>query len=131
MTKSRPTCKERRRNIRLSLGFKGRLLLPGDLALKGQTRNVSFGGTFFELEKVPLLKIGDYISLELLTRIKFTCEIIHYNADGIGLRFDLILIRYYEHFKEMMLINAPDRDQMIKELGRWSDVTRGHGRAQG
>jgi len=113
--------KERRKNIRLSLGLKGRLMLPGDLALKGQTRNLSFGGTFFELERVPLLKVGDFISLELLARIKFTCEIIHYNAAGIGLRFDFILIRYYELFKEMMLHNAPDRDQMIKELGRWAD----------
>ena len=127
MMKSRSPIKERRKNLRLSLGFKGRLLLPGDLGLKGQTRNVSFGGTFFELERVPLLKIGDYISLELLARIKFTCEIIHYNADGIGLRFDLILIRYYEHFKEMMLTNAPDRDRIIKELGRWASKYDGRG----
>lgn len=112
--------KERRKNIRLALGFKGRLILPGDLALKGQTRNISFGGAFLELERVPLLRIGDYVSLELLARIKFTCEIIHYNAAGIGLRFDFILIRYYEHFKEMMLNNAPDREQIIKELGRLS-----------
>lgn len=112
---------ERRKNIRLSLGFKGRLLLPTDVILKGQTRNISFGGAFLELERVPLLKIGDYVSLELLSRIKFTCEIIHYNAAGIGLRFDLILIRYYEQFKEMMLMNAPDRDRVIKELGRWAD----------
>lgn len=96
-------------------------MLAGDLALKGHTRNLSFGGAFFELERVPLLKVGDFISLELLSRIKFTCEIIHYNASGIGLRFDFILIRYYELFKEMMLHNAPDRDQMIKELGRWAD----------
>jgi hypothetical protein len=111
---------ERRKNIRLSLRIKGRLILPGDLALKGQTRNISFGGTFFELEQVPLVRVGDFVSLELLARIKFTCEIIHYNADGIGLRFDFILIRYYEHFKAMMLNNAPDRERIIKELGRWA-----------
>ena len=112
--------RERRKNIRLSLSFKGRLMLPGDLALKGHTRNISFGGAFIELERVPLLRVGDFVSLELLARIKFTCEIIHYNAAGIGLRFDFILIRYYEHFKEMMLNNAPDRDRIIKELGRWA-----------
>lgn len=112
---------EKRKNVRLSLGIKGRLLLPCDVTLKGQTRNISFGGAFIELDRVPLLKIGDFVSLELLTRIKFTCEVIHYNPSGIGLRFDFILIRYYERFKEMMLINAPDRDQMIKELGRWAD----------
>jgi len=118
MTTSPPPHKERRKNIRLTFGIKGRILLPGDVALAGQTKNVSFGGTFFALKRVPILKIGDFISLELLSRIKFTCEIIHYNQDGIGLRFDFILIRYYEHFKEMMLLNAPDRDQLIKELGR-------------
>lgn len=95
-------------------------MLPGDLALKGQTKNISFGGAFIELERVPLLRVGDYVSLELRARIKFTCEIIHYNAEGIGLRFDFILIRYYEHFKAMMLNNAPDRDRIIKELGRWA-----------
>ncbi|MDD5759312.1 MAG: PilZ domain-containing protein [Desulfobulbaceae bacterium] len=121
MTKPNALLQERRKNSRLSLGLKGRLILPGDVALKGQTKNLSFGGTFFELDQVPLLTIGDYISLELLARIKFTCEIIHYNENGIGLRFDLILIRYYEHFKEMMLLHAPDRDQMIKELGRLAD----------
>lgn len=111
---------ERRKNIRRALAFKGRLILPGDLALKGHTRNISFGGAFFELERVPVLRVGDYITLELLARIKFTCEIIHFNAGGIGMRFDFILIRYYEHFKEMMLNNAPDRDRIMEELGRWA-----------
>lgn len=111
---------ERRKNIRLALSFKGQLVLPGDLILKGHTRNISFGGAFLELEQVPVLRIGDYVSLELRPRIKFTCEIIHFNAGGIGLRFDFILIRYYEYFKEMMLNNAPDRDRIIKELGRWA-----------
>jgi hypothetical protein len=115
---------ERRKNIRRALAFKGRLLLPGDVALKGHTKNISFGGAFFELEQVPVLRVGDFISLELLARIKFTCEIIHFNASGIGLRFDLILIRYYEHFKAMMLNNAPDRDRIIEELGRWAEDPR-------
>ena len=109
------------------MGIKGRLMLSGDLALKGHTRNISFGGAFFELERVPLLRVGDFISLELLARIKFTCEIIYYNEAGIGLRFDFILIRYYEHFKEMMLTNAPDRDRIIKELGRWASKYDGRG----
>ncbi|MDA8159510.1 MAG: PilZ domain-containing protein [Desulfobacteraceae bacterium] len=112
---------ERRKNIRLSLGLKARIILGQKVVLRGQTRNISFGGAFIELERVPILRIGDYVSLELLGRIKFTCEIIHYNEGGIGLRFDFILIRYYERFKETMLINAPDRDRIIKELGRWSE----------
>lgn len=111
---------ERRKTSRLSLKIKGKLIVGGDLVLKGHTRNISFGGAFMELDKVPIFRVGDFVSLELLSRIKFTCEIIHFNEEGVGLRFDFILIRYYENFKEMMLHNAPDRDQMIKELGRWA-----------
>lgn len=111
---------ERRKTSRLSLKIKGKLVIGGDLTLKGHTGNISFGGAFMELDKVPIFRVGDYVSLELLSRIKFTCEIIHFNECGVGLRFDFILIRYYEHFKEMMLHNAPDRERIIKELGRWA-----------
>jgi len=112
---------ERRKTLRLPLTFKAKLKLPGDIVLTGQTRNISFGGTFVELDKVPLLAKGDYVSLILLSRIEFTCKLIHSNEGGIGFEFDFIVIKYYEFFKKMMLRNAPDRDRIIKELGRWAD----------
>ena len=112
---------ERRKHLRLPLTFKTKLKLPGDVILAGQTRNLSFGGAFVDLENVPILKKGDYVSLILLSRVEFTCRLIHSNVGGIGFEFDFILIKYYEVFKKMMLHNAPDRDRMIKELGRWSE----------
>lgn len=112
---------ERRKNLRLPLNFKAKLKLPGEIVLPGQTRNISFGGTFVELDAIPPLKKGEYVSLILLSRVEFTCKLIHSNANGIGFEFDFILIRYYEVFKNMMLNHAPDRDRIIKELGRWSD----------
>lgn len=112
---------ERRRHSRLSVPFKAKLKLPHDIVLSGQTRNISFGGAFIELDGIPPLKKGDYASLVLLSRVEFTCKLIHSNTGGIGFEFDFILIKYYEVFKEMMLHNAPDRDRMIKELGRWAD----------
>ena len=113
---------ERRKNIRLPLTFKAKLTLPDDLVLPGQTRNISFGGAFIELDNIPPLKKGDYASLVLLSRVEFTCKLIHSNMRGIGFEFDFILIKYYEVFKEMMLHNAPDRDRLTKELGRWADM---------
>nr|MBF0221007.1 PilZ domain-containing protein [Desulfobulbaceae bacterium] len=118
---SKKDSEERRRHSRLSVPFKAKLKLPHDIVLSGQTRNISFGGAFVELEAVPPLKKGDYVSLVLLSRVEFTCKLIHSNMRGIGFEFDFILIKYYEVFKEMMLHNAPDRDRMIKELGRWTE----------
>jgi hypothetical protein len=111
---------ERRKTLRLPLTFKAKLKLPGDIVLSGQTRNISFGGTFVELDKIPPLIKGDYVSLILLSRVEFTCKLVHSNAGGIGFEFDFILIKYYEVFKAMMLRNAPDRERIIKELGRWA-----------
>lgn len=111
---------ERRKNLRLSLNFKAKLKMSSDIVLLGQTRNISFGGVFVAFDKVPLVKHGDYFSLILLSRVEFTSRVIHSNKNGIGLQFDFILIKYYEQFKTMMLHNAPDREKIIKELGRWT-----------
>ena len=113
--------KERRKNIRLQIRFKSNLKISENRSLTGQTRNISFGGAFVEFDKVPIVKKHDYFSLVLLPRAEFTCKVIHSNKMGIGFQFDFILIKYYEHFKKMMLNNAPDPDRVIKELGRWSD----------
>ena len=112
---------ERRSHIRLPLTFKSKLLLVDDIILKGQTRNISMGGAFVELQGIPFVKKGDYFSLVLLSRVEFTCKVIHSNQDGIGFQFDFILIKYYEQFKQMMLHNAPDPDRLIKEIGRWAN----------
>lgn len=101
-----------------------RLKLPDrdGTVVPGKTRNISFSGTFVEFDKVPLVNEGDYFSLRILGRIDFTVKVIHFNNKGIGFQFDFILIKYYEHFKKLMLSNAPDPDRMIKELGRQTEV---------
>jgi hypothetical protein len=111
--------KERRNHKRLNINFKSKLKFHGDLALNGVTRNISFGGAFIELEAVPQVCKNDYFSLVLLGKIEFTCRVIHSNQDGIGFKFDFILIKYYEYFKNLMLTNAPDPNRLIKELERW------------
>ncbi len=113
---------ERRKNKRLPLNFKSKLVHSGDLVLNGITRNISFGGAFIELDAIPPVFKGDYFSLILLGRVEFTCRVIHSNPNGIGFQFDFILIKYYEHFKKLMLTNAKDPDQLIKELGRWGEL---------
>lgn len=113
--------KERRKHKRLTLNLKSKLMHDGDLVLNGTTRNISFGGSFIELEDVPQVFKDDYFSLILPGKVEFTCRVIHSNPDGIGFKFDFILIKYYEHFKKLMLSNAKNPDQLIKELGRWSE----------
>ncbi len=112
---------ERRKHLRLPLSFKANLKLPDGTVLKGQTRNVCFGGTFVEFDAIPQVKKHEYFSLVILPRIEFTCRVIHTKPDGIGFEFNFILIRYYEKFKDLLLANSPDRDRMIKELGRWAE----------
>jgi len=111
--------KERRKHKRLTLNFKSKLIHNGDLLFDGVTRNISFGGTFIELEGVPQVFKDDYFSLVLLGRVKITSRVIHSNLDGIGFIFDFILIKHYEHFKNLMLSNPRDPGQSIKELVRW------------
>ena len=113
--------KEHRKHKRLSLTLKSKLMRDGGLVLNGTTRNISFGGAFIELENVPQVYKDDYFSLTLLGRVEFTCRVMHSNPDGIGFKFDFILIKYYEHFKKLMLTNAKDPDRLIKELGRLGD----------
>ncbi len=114
--------KERRKHKRLALNLKAKLMHDGGLVLDGVTRNISFGGVFIELDGVPQTFKGDYFSLVLLGKVEFTCRVIHSNPDGIGFKFDFILIKYYEHFKELMLTNTRDPDRLIKELGRWGKL---------
>jgi len=114
--------KERRKHKRLALNFKAKLMHDGGLVLNGVTRNISFGGAFIELEGVPQVLKDDYFSLVLLGKVEFTCCVVHSNPDGIGFKFDFILIKYYEHFKKVMLSNTGDPDRLIKELGRWGKL---------
>lgn len=112
---------ERRKHKRLALQLKGKLKCGNDLSFEGVTKNISFGGAFIKLDGVPEVKKDDYFSLVLLGRVEFTCRVIHSNPEGIGLVFDFILIKYYEHFKDLMLSNTKDPGRLIKELGRWSE----------
>ena len=114
--------KERRKHKRLALNFKAKLMHDGGLVLNGVTRNISFGGAFIELEGVPQVLKDDYFNLVLLGKVEFTCCVVHSNPDGIGFKFDFILIKYYEHFKKVMLSNTGDPDRLIKELGRWGKL---------
>lgn len=121
MTPRKAKFVERRKNQRLAMSVGSRLKLPDGKILPGKTRNLSFGGTFVEFAEVPIVEVGDYFSLRIFGRIDFTVKVIHHNMGGLGFQFDFILIKYYEHFKKMMLSNAPDPDRMIKELGRQTE----------
>lgn len=121
MTPRKKQSVERRKNQRLHMALSSRLKLADGTYLPGKTRNISFGGTFVEFDNVPIVTVGDYFSLRILGRVDFTVKVIHHNMGGIGFQFDFILIKYYEHFKKIMLSNAPDPDRMIKELGRQAE----------
>ncbi len=109
---------ERRKNYRIPMSISARLMLSNDIIIPGKTQNVSFGGTFLEFDNIPVVSLADYYSIELFSRVEFTVKVIHIADNGIGFQFDFILIKYYEHFKKKMLLNAPDPDRLIKELGR-------------
>ena len=100
------------------MAIKADVILSGGTILEGQSRNISFGGTFIELPEIPKIHKGDCFCLRLLKRVEFTGEVIHSNPVGIGFQFNSILIKYYEQFRKLMLHNAPDPDRLIKELGR-------------
>lgn len=121
MSKRKITFVERRSHLRIPMSIKATLKLSKDRVISAKTKNISFGGTFVKFQQTPIVEPGDYFSIELFSRVKFTVKVVHLNEDGIGFQFDFILIKYYESFKKMMLLNATDPDRLIKELGRQAE----------
>ncbi|CAN2041437.1 PilZ domain-containing protein [Candidatus Magnetomoraceae bacterium gMMP-15] len=118
--------KENRKHTRLPLELPAEIKLSNGAIYKGGIKNISFGGVFLDMPDLTELKQGNKCKLSVILQeelkrlsIDFDCEVIHVQSSGIGLRFIAINgTEAYNHFKNLMVMNSPDPDQLLEELER-------------
>ncbi len=115
--------KEKRKNVRYHIELDAVITLQDNTSIKGKTKNLSFGGSYLNCTDAISMPEGNTCFLELHLKgtpqqnvIKFLCNIIHVQDDGVGLQFIDIDIVGYEQFKNLMVFNSPDPDALLAEL---------------
>jgi hypothetical protein len=116
--------KESRKYTRLPLELAAEITLSNGKTYQGVTKNICFGGTFFEAPDLPEPKLWENCNLSVFLHeevekvsIDFNCEVIHVQPTGIGLKFNSINgTDAYNHLKNLMVMNSPEPDKLLKEL---------------
>lgn len=115
--------KEQRKHTRLTIKKSCEIRLKSGKRLKGETKNISFGGALAKLSEVESVPKGENCKLFLLLQegkegvvIEFSCRIVHLSRKGVGLKFLRIDSDSYLHFKNLMVFNCDDPDKLLLEL---------------
>jgi len=119
---------EKRKHQRLKIKINARIEISDGQPIDGQTRNISFGGLFFETAETnntDRLKSGDVCTLTLMLNndetnqipLVFQCKIAHSRKRGYGMNFICIEgLEAYDHFEKMMVLNSSDSELLMEEL---------------
>lgn len=116
--------KEHRKYTRIPLELAAEITSSNGVVYKGGTKNISFGGTFFQMTYSTKLKEGERCNFSIILKeeaerlsIDFNSEVIYVQRSGIGLRFISIDgADSYNHFKNLMAMNSQDPDKLLEEL---------------
>jgi len=118
---------ERRKNERLTIEMRAEIYLPEKgVKICGSTKNISFGGAFVLTDpKTSSIKKGEHVVLSIILQkkpaeiaLRIWSQVVHVQEHGVGLNFIHIDIEAYKHFKEMMVLNSPEPEALIKELSQ-------------
>ena len=114
---------EKRKHMRLSLKFNVQVKTADDRIYEGYTNNISFSGTCITLSEKNDIRICQKITASVLLQpeqgltINFNCEVVHTQKKSLGLKFLSIEgLDSYEHFKNLMVYNHKQPDQLLQEL---------------
>ncbi len=117
---------EHRKYTRLPLEMAVEVITAEHGTLSGRTRNISFGGMLLKIDGQEKLQAGDKINLLLIiqeqqgteerVQIEFESTVVHKSPAGVGIKFIAMDISQYHHFKNLMVLNSPDPDQLLEEL---------------
>jgi hypothetical protein len=115
---------EHRKHTRIPLELTAEIKSSNGLVFKGGTKNISFGGAFFNLSDSKELKQGEHCNFSIILleeaerlSIDFCSEVIYVQKTGLGLRFLSINgPDSYDHFKTLMTMNSPSPDVLLEEL---------------
>ena len=119
---------ENRKHTRLPLEMAVEVITTNSGTLTGKTRNISFGGMLLEIDDQEKLQAGEKINLLLIIQeqegtedrmqIEFESTVVHKSPGGTGIKFIAMDISQYRHFKNLMVLNSPDPEQILEELRR-------------
>jgi len=119
---------EKRKHQRLKIKLAAKIECENNYSIDGKTRNISFGGLFFEPDSTihDRLKEGDECTVYLLLNnedadnsieLMFQCNVVHCRKRGYGLQFLFIEgLEAYEHFEKMMVLNSEESESLMAEL---------------
>jgi len=117
---------EKRKHKRLKINLEAKIEYDKSV-INGKTRNISFGGLFFELKSLhDRLKEGDICNLTVMLNtddaqniipLEFQCKVVHCRKHGYGMQFICIEgLEAYDHFEKMMVLNSDESEQLMAEL---------------
>ncbi len=115
--------KGHRKHTRILLEIEAQIRFPDGKTFNGATKNISFGGCYFNCnELVGQRKKGSCL-VELIPHadasgiaISIKSTILRLDGDGAGIKFHSIDIHDYHHFRNIMTYNSPDPNAIMDEL---------------
>jgi len=119
---------EKRKHQRLKIKLEAKIECENSYSVNGKTRNISFGGLFFEpnSDTQDRLKEGEVCTLTLMLNnehednsisLMFQCKVVHCRKRGYGMQFLFIEgLEAYEHFEKMMVLNSEESESLMAEL---------------
>jgi hypothetical protein len=121
---------EKRKHQRLAIKLKTRIDCENGFSIEGKTKNISFGGVFFEPDSDSIIsdriKNNDVCTLTLLLNnddaanqipLIFQIRVAHCRKRGYGMQFLFIEgLEAYEHFEKMMVLNSDASESLMAEL---------------
>jgi len=115
---------EKRKHTRISINIDAELQTSNG-TFRGKMKNVSFSGIFIYCANSANIIIGEtcYLKLILQTEphpniINFQCKIIRTDASGVGVRLTRVDMEGYQKFKNLMVYNSSNPDNLLDELNK-------------
>ena len=113
-----------RKHTRLSIQISAEIRMDDGTIFEGTTRNMSFGGAFVDIETVPEnVQLGTHCELRLKLgaseqplNVPVKSKLVRTTTEGLGVEFLATTIEGYWHFKNLMVYNSPESDQLLQEL---------------
>ena len=113
-----------RKHTRLAIQIAAEVRLDDGSVFEGTTRNMSFGGAFVDIGNLPnsvavgadcelRLKLG---AAEHPLNVPVKAKLVRKTDEGVGVEFLATTIEGYWHFKNLMVYNSPESDQLLQEL---------------
>lgn len=96
-------------------------IASGERRVEGSTRDVSLNGLYLYGERSfpagtrcqVVLFIG---GRESGARVEAVGRVARVDAEGIAVTFEEVSLEGYQHLKQLVLLNAPDPDQVAEEI---------------